>query len=123
MAEPADTERPEELRRLPPPPPGLIVEVAESGDAFRIAPRGEIDMANVELLASAIQHAERSASATLVVDLGAVGFIDSCGLQEIVALHRRALMTKRRLLLVPGPPAVQRVFEICGLSGVLNFIE
>lgn len=100
----------------------LVVNTARDDAVFVIAPEGEIDMASVATLRSALTRAERSGRPEVVVDLGGVHFIDSTGLQALLSAHRR--MTESgtcRLVLLPGRPAVQRVFEVCGLESVFTF--
>jgi anti-anti-sigma factor len=114
---------PREGLQLKPVPRGLVVESLEGTDAFVISLGGEMDVTNVEGFRCAIRRAEQSPSPVIVIDASALAFIDSCGVREIVGLHRRALDVGRRVLLLPGPPKVHQVFEACGLSDAFMFVE
>jgi anti-anti-sigma factor len=58
---------------------------------------------------------------TILLDLSGLGFIDSTGINGVIELHERAAQQNARLVIVPAPPAVQRTFEIVGLTDVLPF--
>jgi len=85
-----------------------------------VALDGELDFATafgVELrLEEAIRQADR-----VVVDLSNLDFIDSTGLRALLESHAAARREGVQLELVPGPEAVQRVFEVAGLLDELPF--
>ena len=58
----------------------------------------------------------------VVLDLSSVSFIDSTGLHATIELHQRCAHCNIRLVIIPGPPAVQRPFEICQLTEILPFL-
>lgn len=49
--------------------------------------------------------------------------MDSSGLQLVLAAHTAARRAGGKLEIVPGPRAVQRVFELCGVAGELRFVD
>jgi hypothetical protein len=51
-----------------------------------------------------------------------LAFIDSSGIHVMIELSERAARQECRLLICPGPRAVQRVFELCGLTTRLPFV-
>lgn len=57
----------------------------------------------------------------MVLDLSRLSFIDSSGLHVTIELQRRAIRQNIRLVIIPGPRAVQRLFEICQLTETLPF--
>lgn len=57
-----------------------------------------------------------------MVDLSQATFIDSTGLRTIVGADRRAHACGVRLVIVPAPPLVHRVFELCGFDRTLPFV-
>ena len=104
-------------------PPGQFdVEVRTDEGAVVVAPRGEIDLGTVDEVRRAIERAHDSAS-TLVIDLSGVGFLDTSGLRLVVEQHNRARDLGYSLKLIPGPPPVQRVFQIAGLEPKLPFAD
>ncbi|MGH9166404.1 MAG: STAS domain-containing protein [Acidimicrobiia bacterium] len=93
-------------------------EVALRGDTAVVAPIGELDLATVERFRQAASAAARQAP-TVVLDLRRLSFIDSSGLHAIVDLDAQA----GRLIVVRGPQAVQRVFQITTLDKRLEFVD
>ena len=85
-----------------------------------VALDGELDFAtafDVELrLEEAIRQADR-----VVVDLSNLDFIDSTGLRTLLESQAAARREGVQFELVPGPEAVQRVFEVAGLLDELPF--
>jgi anti-anti-sigma factor len=91
-------------------------EVIPERDAVRVRPVGEIDLATAGQVARALRDA---ACAEVVLDLSAVSFIDSSGIRMILEARDASLERGSRLSLLPGPPAVQRAFDITGLTALL----
>jgi anti-anti-sigma factor len=58
-----------------------------------------------------------------VLDLSAVGFMDSSGLRVIAVAAQRAESLGRRFALVPGPEQVMRVFAITRMRERLDFVD
>jgi stage II sporulation protein AA (anti-sigma F factor antagonist) len=86
-----------------------------------VRPVGELDIATVGRVRTAL--AGRKDDEDLVIDLRALGFLDTSGLQLMVELHRRSQADGWSLTLVRGGTPVQRVFEIAGLEGILPFAD
>lgn len=91
------------------------------GDLLRIALTGELDLSAAAAVEAALF--ERAGARRLVLDLRRLTFMDSSGLRMILAANTRARREGWTLRIVPGPPAVQRVFEICGVDDQLAFVE
>ena len=58
-----------------------------------------------------------------VLDLSGLTFMDSSGLRIILSAQASSRRDGWALALVPGPPAVQRIFEITGVKDGLRFVE
>jgi anti-anti-sigma factor len=84
---------------------------------------GELDLATAPAAEHALTVAEDGDTKPIVVDLSGLTFMDSSGLRLLTALHRRCQVQSRQLIVRPGPPAVQRIFEVTNLDGVLPFSE
>jgi anti-anti-sigma factor len=111
------------LNAMAPPPTEFEVEVAHERGAegvVTIRPTGELDIATAASLERALIE-DRSRGDRVVLDLAALEFIDSTGLRAIVRGAEAARRDGWELRLRPGPPAVQRVFEIAGVLGALPF--
>ena len=74
---------------------------------------GELDVATTPRLTRVL----RALRARLVVlDLRELAFMDSCGVHAIVNAGARARQLGRRLVLLRGPPRVDRIFRLTGSS-------
>jgi anti-anti-sigma factor len=91
------------------------------GATSTIAVQGEWDLAQRQRASEAVRLALRPRPECLVFDLGELEFIDSSGISVLVDAHRRCAAGDTRLVIVPGPRAVQRVFELSGLNKLLTF--
>lgn len=103
------------------PAAGLQIVTSEQTATITIALCGEWDLAEQEATRHAVARALARSPERLVLDLRHVTFIDSTGVHGTVELARRAARLNVELVILPAPRAVQRVFEICGLSERLPF--
>jgi anti-anti-sigma factor len=83
--------------------------------------RGELDMASASELKAALVRVCEEKPRVLTLDLRGLTFIDSTGLQAIIAASQECEKLAAEFRLIPGPPAIQRVFEIVGLIERLPF--
>jgi anti-sigma B factor antagonist len=97
------------------------VDVRRQGGNLVVAPSGELDIATVERVRSAL--AERADGEGVEIDLRNLSFLDTSGLQLVVETHRRAREEGYDLRILRGSAQVQRVFEIAGLERVLPFTD
>lgn len=97
------------------------VRTDRQAEALVVMPRGEMDLATVGLVREAVDREHRGEK--LVLDLRAVGFMDTSGLRCVLELNDRAAREGFELKLIPGPEAVQRVFEVSGLAPRLPFVD
>lgn len=104
------------------PPGNFEVLTERDGSFLRVAPTGEIDLATVDIVRSAIER-EHDGQTTLVLDLREVGFMDTSGLRMVLRTADHAGLKGYELRLVRGPAAVQRVFEVAGLDARLPFVD
>jgi anti-sigma B factor antagonist len=102
---------------------GLRIETRPGGDVTHVDLHGEFDLADIQQFESAIAPLEAANPETLVIDLTGLDFMDSSGLRALVMADRRARNAGRRLAIVPGPPAIRRVFEITQLYDRLDLVE
>ncbi|UOY00288.1 STAS domain-containing protein [Blastococcus sp. PRF04-17] len=93
----------------------LAITVVSTGNPVRVVAVGAIDHASVARLALALTRAVHDAGAEVIVDLDAVTFIDSHGLQLLNDTHRMATETGTRLRIVATSRAVVRPLEAIGL--------
>ena len=83
---------------------------------------GELDLATAPQLRQ-ILHQELTTARLIVIDLRQLSFMDSTGIQVIMAADKEARRLGRRLAFVRGPAQVQRLFDLIGLSDRLKIID
>jgi anti-sigma B factor antagonist len=92
-------------------------------ERVRVAAIGELDLAVAPRFERALREAEADRPRTLVIDLSAIEFLDSTGLNVIVNAYRRAATENRDLIVVEAPPHVQKIFTVTQLDRVLTFVQ
>ena len=111
-----------ELDPTPAIVPGqLQIAVSQNQVTFTIAVAGEWDLAAQTAIRETINNVLALGPERVVLDLSRLSFIDSSGMQAAVELHMRAVQQNARLEIIAGSRAVQRPFEISGLTDVLVF--
>jgi anti-anti-sigma factor len=99
-----------------------IITEQREGQTF-VALVGELDIATAPRFEEGLVEVERDTPGTLVLDLRRVEFIDSTGLRAVIAADERARSVGRRLVIVRGPAAVERVFSVTQLDQRLEIID
>ncbi len=94
-----------------------MVTITDPGAVVVVAPAGDMDIESRSAWEPAIDKACSTAGNTIVVDLAAVAFMDSSGLNML--FHAQQLATKHNLTLrITNPPTqVIRLFKVTGLVG------
>jgi anti-anti-sigma factor len=90
----------------------------EDGHAV-VSPRGELDMATVGAVEQELKRLRRSGVDRIVLDLGGLTFMDSSGLHLITRWVGEASRDGFEFELDPGPPAVQRIFDLTAVTDTL----
>jgi anti-anti-sigma factor len=103
-----------------PVPEPFSIEVAPDGDRVFVAPAGGIDLATCPLLRSRIAELEKDGFARLILDLREVTFIDSSGVRLIL---EQISNPDLEFGVVPGPAAVQRIFDILGIADLVPLVD
>ena len=93
----------------------LSEETAVSGTHV-ISVRGEIHLSTAPRLSQRLQSAIDDGNRAIVLDLGAVEFIDSTGLSVLLSGLRRMHQVHGRMALVCSNPTVLRLFQITSLD-------
>jgi anti-sigma B factor antagonist len=106
--------------RAVPARPAMEVRVREDRRTVRIRPVGDLDLAGMSALAEPIEAA-RATGMAIVLELDGLDFLDSSGLNLILATWEAARRDGTPFTLTPGRANVQRVFRVAGLDDVLPF--
>jgi anti-anti-sigma factor len=101
------------------------VEFDDRADGVLVARiTGEVDGSNAVELGRALGEKLPSSAHGLVIDLSAVAYMDSAGIELLFALTRRLGERRQRLgLSVPAHSPVRRVLEICDIASVAPMEE
>jgi anti-sigma B factor antagonist len=94
-------------------------EVVPDGDVVLVRPFGELDLATAPMLAARLIELSGNGHAKVVLDLAGLTFVDSSGMRTIVEARHVAASHRVELEILPGPPNVQRAFEVAGLGPML----
>ncbi|MFS8198733.1 STAS domain-containing protein [Streptomyces sp. CWNU-52B] len=97
------------------------------GDTLVLLPRGELDAwADQELFPQVAELLDRPrdpAVSGVVVDLGAVTFLDAGGLRLLVRLRDRTCLSGVELRLARTPAKARRVLHLCRLERTFTFLD
>lgn len=97
------------------------VDLYPERDCVRVVPVGELDVATADELATKLSELREVGFERIVIDLRGLEFLGSAGLRLLVMEDDLARHDGHELTLIAGPPAVQRVIEVCGLLEHLRF--
>ena len=75
----------------------LTVQVEQAGDALMVWASGELTRSTAERFEAELRQAIDNDASTVVLDLGAVGFIDSTGLRSLLRIANHSLRDGGRL--------------------------
>ena len=98
----------------------IDVGVTTVGDWSVVAPVGELDLASVPRLRQEVLHLLGAGGRDVVLDLGAVDFIDSVGLGGVVAVAKRVRGAGGRFRVARPDPRVWDVFALVGLDRIFE---
>jgi anti-sigma B factor antagonist len=99
----------------------LKVSSRSQGDRTVLALAGEIDLYTAPRLQTELTRAlAASDSAQIVVDMSAVDFCDSTGMNVLLAAHRLAAERGGDLVLARPRAAVRKILEVTGLHSVFT---
>jgi anti-anti-sigma factor len=115
-------DQPESSRTLRPAAFGeLAVTADRTGDVHRIHLTGELDIGTIGRVEAELARAEAGDARLIVLDLSGLTFMDSTGVRLVLEAHARSRADSDRLRLRRGSAAVQRIFELSGVTETLPF--
>ena len=95
--------------------------VSQEGTVRQIRLNGEFDLAGCPEAGKLFSESLTDGSSAVEIDLRGLTFMDSSGIRSLVMAIRDGEAAGKALTIIPGPPSVQRVFEVAGLLDVLPF--
>jgi anti-anti-sigma factor len=104
------------------PAPGVLrISCVFHNGTASVTLEGELDLASAAQMEERLAAIEDRRPARLIIDLSQLAFIDSTGLRLLLQADARAREQQYELLLRPGAPSIQRVFEVTGALQILRF--
>jgi anti-sigma B factor antagonist len=100
----------------------LHIGTREESDRIILSLQGELDMANAPLLQGAIESDQLAGTATVVLDLQELTFLDSTGLRIILSARELCWRRGQEFAVTPGSPQVQRLLSVTGVGEHLRTI-
>ncbi len=101
----------------------LPFDLDTDDDSREICVSGELDIAGVPRLISAMQRLQQFARGDVTLCLDRTTFIDAAGLGAVVSAALMQQAHGDRLRVTRTPSAVRRVFELVGLEQLLDPID
>ncbi len=98
----------------------LRVDCSSEADCAAISAAGEIDLATVNTLRSAIAQAMQQGASHLTLNLNKVTYIDSSGLGTLIGAHKRLASSGGSLTIRCSQGRILRLLAITGLDRVLT---
>lgn len=83
---------------------------------------GELDLACSARLKQTLCEAVAT-QRLIVLDLSGLAFMDSSGLHAMIDADNRARLRGSKLVIIRGPPQIDRLFELVGISDRLEIVE
>jgi anti-sigma B factor antagonist len=101
----------------------MDVTVSKFGDmGTRVVLAGKLDIAGAERITAPLAAAA-DARNNVVVDMGAVDFITSVGIRELVMAAKTVARASRILVLLDPNPVVRHILVTAGLTDLLPIVR
>jgi anti-anti-sigma factor len=100
----------------------LVVGIETSDERTLVTLSGELDASTAATLYSELAELELAEVRNVVLDLAKVTFMDSTGLSVIITEHKRLQHSQGQLTIFSPPSSVRRLFEVSGLTPVLDIV-
>ena len=105
-------------------PPVFRILTNESGSRVEIEIHGELDLATAPRLEAEFERVGALDGVALVIaDLRKLAFLDSTGLEVIMQFDARLRAAGGEFVVVRGPRAVERLFDVMQLHRRLRIID
>ncbi len=101
-------------------PPEFRVATVHMNGTTTVELGGELDLTTAPDLAARLEAVIDASSGAVAVDLAQITFLDSSGLEVLVAVHQRLRAEGRHLTVRRPCEFVYRVFETSGVMKVLD---
>ena len=96
------------------------MKLHSDGDTLRVSDVLQLGAANSGEIRDQVRAALAQGHRNIEIDLSATGFLDSCGLGCLVALHKTAAGRKGSLRLLNPTPQVQQLLQLTRMDRVFD---
>ena len=103
-------------------PLGITIESLDA-DTVCVSLSGELDFSRAYTFDEEMRRLESQKPDQIVLDLRKLNFLASAGLGRVLAVQRRATRARRRLVVVRGCRAVERLFALSALDMRLEMVS
>jgi anti-sigma B factor antagonist len=108
---------------MAPAPSKFELRAERFGTTAQVSVKGELDIATLPEFEQVIGSMRSPDLERLVIDLRGLAFLDSMSIELLLRLHGELAETGAELVIVRGPHAVDRVFEVMRLDRVLTLVD
>ena len=108
---------------MTPEPGHFHVSAERLGAVALIAVEGELDIATLPEFERTVTRMRAQGLERMVIDLRRLAFLDSMSIELLLRLHGELTATGAELVVVRGPRAVNRIFDLMELERVLTLVD
>jgi anti-sigma B factor antagonist len=108
---------------MTPEPRQFQVSAEPIGTKALVTVEGELDIATLPEFERAITRMRAQGLERLVIDLRELSFMDSMSIELLLRLHGELTATGAELVVVRGPRAVNRIFDLMELERLLTLVD
>lgn len=102
---------------------GFEITVNSEAGSTVVALSGELDIATADRLTKVLDGLSVERGSRLIVDLSAVGFMDSTGLRLLITANRKAGENGYGFAVVAGGSPAKRVFELTKMDDHIKVVD
>jgi anti-sigma B factor antagonist len=99
----------------------ITVNIQKHNEQVHLSISGEIDAYTAPKLRESLHPFDDNKHVQMVVDLSGVSYMDSTGLGVLVGLFKNIHGNEGRLILTGLSPRLKRLFDITGLTEIMEF--
>lgn len=94
-----------------------------NGETLQVSGVKELAAANSNAIRDQVRSALTDGQRNIEIDLSETGFLDSCGLGALIALHKTACGRKGTLRLVNPMPSVLQILELTRMHRIFEIVK
>ena len=108
---------------MTPEPRQFQVKAERIGTSALVTVEGELDIATLPEFERTVTRMRSQGLERMVIDLRELSFLDSMSIELLLRLHGDLTAAGADLVVVRGPRAVNRIFDLMELERVLTLVD